>query len=135
MIKVSLQRTTKKFLRFDHPTTKKFLCFYHATVKKSLRFLGLQLNSQSAARRTSSCKRKRRFLRVHYFWAVLYLQMLASYLFDLHWFRQRVIIFQSGHCSLFLTAFSTCNIPSGKIPMVKYIIGLYTVYMYTKFKG
>ena len=27
---------------------------------------------QSAARRTSSCGRKKKFLRVHYFWAVLY---------------------------------------------------------------
>ena len=28
---------------------------------------------QSAARRTSSCGRKKKFLRVHYFWAVLYM--------------------------------------------------------------
>ena len=37
--KVSLQRTTKKFLRFKHPIIKKFLRFYHATQRRSCPFI------------------------------------------------------------------------------------------------
>ena len=50
--KVSLQRTAKKFLHFEHPTAKKFLCSYRATAKKFLRFPGLKLKQPAISLRT-----------------------------------------------------------------------------------
>ena len=64
--------TAKKFLRFEHPTAKKFLRFYHATAKKFLRFPELKLKQPAISRKKNSCCGcKKKFLRVHYFWAVL----------------------------------------------------------------
>ena len=40
-------------------------------------------NLQSAARRTSACGRKKKFLHVHYFWAVLYLKWVLYLTFNL----------------------------------------------------
>ena len=68
-----MQRTAKKFLQLEHPTAKKFLRFYHAAAKKFLRFPGLKLKRPSiSCKKNFSCGRKKKFLCVHYFWAVLY---------------------------------------------------------------
>ena len=59
-------------------TAKKFLRFLHATAKKFLRLPGFSASDpQLAARSCPACGRKKKFLRVHYFWAVLYARSLA----------------------------------------------------------
>ena len=66
---VKLERTAKKFLRFQHPTAKKFSRFNIMQPQRSS--WGFQDSSlshpQSVARRTSSCGSKKKFLRMHYF--------------------------------------------------------------------
>ena len=53
----------------------------------------------------------------------LYLQMLVSYPFDFRSLQQSIIsVFESGHRSLFLNAFNTCNLPLSQILTGIYII-------------
>ena len=53
---------------------------------------------QSAARRTSSCGRKKKFLRVHYFWAVLYCIEFTHVIFSVMKFRCHFSVLQCSPC-------------------------------------
>ena len=60
-----MQRTAKKFLRFEHPTAKKFLRFYHAAAKKFLRFPGLKLKRLAISRKKNFFLRTQQEVLAH----------------------------------------------------------------------
>ena len=65
--------TAKKFLRSKHPAAKKLWRFKHATAKKFLCFQDSRATDpQLATGSCPACRYKKKFLRMHYFWAVLY---------------------------------------------------------------
>ena len=79
-------------------------------------------DTQSAARRTSSCGRKEKFLYVHYFWAVLYLRAKCYHSFKKseapHNLRFTLCIV-SGQ-----VLHATCSCKAGKVGYCNHVLAL-----------
>ena len=73
VLRLVIVATAKKFLRSRYLSAKQFLWFQASNCKEVL--AAFRILAQVCRKKSQFCGRKKKFLRVHYFWAVLYMYM------------------------------------------------------------